>query len=228
MRELVPGKVFVHEHPVRLGGGQLLTRMTLLVLADGGVVIHSPVPFDDELRAETTAIGEVRAIVAPSNCHHLFVPDAQRAFPGVPVYGVPGLERKRPELPWQPLTEALWQGEIDRVYIGNRVMNEVVLFHRASRTVVATDLVEHFRDETPGVDWVVRTYVKACFMWNKPRPAPELRLFTTDRAAARRALEQILAWDFDRMVIAHGELFEQGAKAALREAWRFVLPASDA
>ena len=60
-------------------------------------------------------------------------------------------------------------------------------------------------------------------MWNKPRPAPELRWLTRDRAAARRAIEQILAWDFDRMVIAHGELFERGAKDALREAWRFVL-----
>jgi hypothetical protein len=223
MRELVPGQIYVHEHPVRLGGGQLLTRMTLVVLRDGGILIHSPVPFDDELRAKTKAIGEVRAIFAPSNCHHLFVPQAQRAFPEVPVYAVPGLQKKRPDLPLQSLPDELWSDELERVHVGNRVMHEMVLFHRDSRTVIATDLVEHFRDETPGVDWVVRAYIKMCFMWNKPRPAPELRLFTTDRAAARRALHKILSWDFDRMVIAHGELFEHGAKSALLEAWRFVL-----
>jgi hypothetical protein len=223
MRELVAGRIFVHEYPVRLAGGRIPTRMTLIVLADGGVVIHSPVPFDDELHAQTVAIGDVRAIFAPSNCHHLFVPDAHRAFPDVPIYAVPGLEKKRPDLPLRVLPDELWSDEIDRVHVGNRVMHELVLFHRASRTVIATDLVENFRDETPGVDWLGRAYVKMCLMWNKPRPAPELRMFTRDRAAARRALERMLAWDFDRMVIAHGELFEHGAKSALREAWRFVL-----
>ena len=72
------------------------------------------------------------------------------------------------------------------------------------------------------MDRIVRAYIKLLGMWNKPRPAPELRLMTFDRAAARRAIEQILRWDFDRMVIAHGELFEHGAKDAVREAWRFV------
>lgn len=228
MRELVAGRIFVHEHPVRLAGARIPTRMTLMVLDDGGVVIHSPVPFDDALRAQTVAIGEVRAIFAPSNCHHLFVPDAHRAFPNVPIYGVPGLEKKRPDLPLRVLPADLWRDELDRVHVGNRVMHELVLFHRASNTVVATDLVENFRDETPGVDWLGRTYVKMCQMWNTPRPAPELRLFTRDRAAARDALERILAWDFERMVIAHGELFERGAKSALREAWGFVLGPSAA
>ncbi len=223
MRELVAGKIYVHEHPVRFAGGRLLTRMTLIVLADGGVLIHSPVPFDDALREETAGLGEVRAIVAPSTCHHLFVGDAQRAFPGVPTYAVAGLERKRPDLALEPLPDALWAGEIERVTVGNRVMREFVMLHRASHTAIAVDLVEHFRDETPGVDHVMRGWIKVLGMWNKPRPAPELRWLTRDRASARRAIEGILAWDFERLVIAHGEPFERGARDAVREAWRFVL-----
>jgi len=223
VRAFVPGQLYVHEHPLRLGGGTLLTRMTVFKLADGGVVIHSPVPFDDALRAETERLGVVRAIVAPSNCHHLFVADAQRAFPGVPTYAAPGVADKRPDLALEPLTDRRWPGEIDQVEIGNRIMREVVLFHRASRTVIAVDLVEHFRDETPGLDRLMRVYIKVMLMWNKPRPAPELRWMTRDRAAARRALDHILEWDFDRMIVAHGESFEHGAKDALRDAWRFIL-----
>jgi hypothetical protein len=174
------------------------------------------------LGAQVASVGEVRAILAPSTCHHLFVADAQRTFPGVPTYAVAGLERKRPDLTLVPLPDALRADEIPRVTIGNRVMREVVLLHRAARTLIATDLVENFRDETPGVDRIMRAWIKMFGMWNKPRPAPELRWLTRDRTAARRALEQILAWDFDRMVIAHGEIFEHGAKDALREAWRFL------
>ncbi len=223
MREIVAGQIYVREHPVHFGGGCLLTRMTVIALDGGGLLIHSPVPLDDALRAEITELGEVRAIIAPSTCHHLFVADAQRAFPGVPTYAVAGLAKKRPDLVLQPLTDGLWAPEIERVTVGNRVMREEVMLHRASRTVIAVDLVENFRDETPDMDRVMRMWIRLLGMWNKPRPAPELRWFTRDRAAARRAMTQILAWDFDRMVIAHGELFEHGAKDALREAWRFVL-----
>jgi hypothetical protein len=222
MREIVAGQIYVREHPVHFAGGRLLTRMTVIALDGGGVAIHSPIPLDDALRAEITELGEVRAIIAPSTCHHLFVADAQRAFPGVPTYAVAGLAKKRPDLALQPLPDALWADEIERVTVGNRVMREEVMLHRASRTVIAVDLVEHIGDETPGVDRVMRTWIRLLGMWNKPRAAPELRWFTRDRAAARRALTQILAWDFDRLVIAHGELFEHGAKDALREAWRFV------
>jgi hypothetical protein len=223
MRAIVDGRVFVQEHPVRFAGGSLLTRMTAIVLDDGGVVLHSPIPIDDELRAAIERIGPVRALLAPSTCHHVFVADAQRAFPGVPTYAIAGLERKRPDLALTPLPDPLWADELEREAVGNRVMREWVLWHRRSRTVIAVDLVEHIGDATPGVDRLMRMWIKVLGMWNKPRAAPELRWLTRDRAEARRALERILSWEFDKLVIAHGELFERDAKAALREAWRFVL-----
>ena len=36
-----------------------------------------------------------------------------------------------------------------------------------------------------------------------------------DRAAARAGAEAILAWDFDRLVLCHGDIVETGAKARL-------------
>jgi hypothetical protein len=228
MRAIVDGRVFVQEHPVHFAGGCLLTRMTAVVLDDGGVLLHSPVPIDEELRKAIERLGEVRALLAPSTCHHLFIADAQRAFPGVPTYAIAGLERKRPDLALSPLPDELWADEIARVAVGNRVMRELVLLHRASRTVLAVDLVEHIGDETPGVDRMMRMWIKLLGMWNKARAAPELRWLTRDRAEARRAIEHILSWAFEKMVIAHGELFERDAKAALREAWRFVLGAPKA
>lgn len=60
-------------------------------------------------------------------------------------------------------------------------------------------------------------------MWGRPRSAPELRLLTRDRKAARMALDRLLAWDFDRAIIAHGELLDREPKEAIREAWSWVL-----
>lgn len=224
MRAFVDGQIYVHEHPVRFAGGTLLTRMTLIVLDDGSVIVHSPVAFDAALEAQVRKLGETRAIVAPSTCHHLFVADAQRVFPGVPTYAVEGLAKKRPDLALQTLPDDLWKGEIDRVVIGNRVMREFLMLHRRSRTLIAVDAVEHFGDDTPGVDRVMRFWLKTIRLWNAPpKPAPELRWFTRDRAGARSALQSVLSWDWDRMVIAHGEPFERDAKDALHSAWKFVL-----
>jgi hypothetical protein len=49
------------------------------------------------------------------------------------------------------------------------------------------------------------------------------RLLVRDRAAARRSLERILAWDFERVVVAHGAVLESGGREALRAAYTWLL-----
>jgi hypothetical protein len=112
---------------------------------------------------------------------------------------------------------------MDQVFIGNRVMREVDFLHRASRTLVAVDLVENFSDQTAGTNGALRAMMKVLRMWGRPRPAPELRWLTRDRETTRNAIERILAWDFDRAVIAHGDLLNRSPHEAIREAWQWVL-----
>ena len=227
LRGFIPGQVWLKEYPVRFAGGRLLTRMTVLRSADCGVFLHSPVPSDDATRAAIVALGPVRAIIAPSNCHHLFVGQAQRAFPSVPTFGIEGVVAKRPDLRFDALLgdepPVHWAGQMDQVGIGNRIMREVVFLHRASRTLIVTDLIENFRDETPGTNRMLRATIKLLGMWGGPHPAPELRWFTLHREAARSALERILSWDFDQIVLAHGEPILREPKAAIRKAWRWLL-----
>jgi len=225
-RELVPGLLWVKEHPVRLAGGQFLTRMTVLRL-EAGLCLHSPVEIDAPTRSAIEGLGEVRAIIAPSTFHYFFVASAQQAFPGARTYAAPGLDTKRPDLRFDEILSdeppALWAGQMDQVVLGNRIMREVEFLHRASHTLVAVDFVENFRDETAGTNATLRAWMRLFGMWGRPRPAPELRWFSRDRKAARVALERLLAWDFDRAVIAHGEVLDRQPHEAIREAWRWVL-----
>jgi glyoxylase-like metal-dependent hydrolase (beta-lactamase superfamily II) len=43
-----------------------------------------------------------------------------------------------------------------------------------------------------------------------------------DRAAARASLERILAWDFDRIVMSHGEVVPTGGRELLADAFSFL------
>src|SRR5689334_5965977 len=114
LREIVADQIWVKEGPVQLAGMKLLTRMTVL-RCHGGVFLHSPIEIDGETRDAIEQLGPVRAIIAPSTTHHLYVASAQAAFPYAPTYGIAGLEKKRDDLHFDELIgnepPALWADE---------------------------------------------------------------------------------------------------------------------
>jgi hypothetical protein len=224
--EFVPDTIWLKRYAVRYFGLDVSARLTLIRLADGSLLAHSPCPIDDALSREIETLGELRHIVAPGNFHYFYVADWQRAFPNATTWICPGVETKRPDLHFDWLlgdrSPEVWQSEIDQALVrGSRFMWEVAFFHRPSRVLILTDLVENVGDATPGARGLqLMFWWKIVFrMWNRARPAPEYQLGWRDKRAARRSLERILAWDIDRVVIAHGDCIEEHAKERLLDAW---------
>jgi len=60
-------------------------------------------------------------------------------------------------------------------------------------------------------------------MWNNPKPAPEYQLGWSNRIAASQCLRQILEWDFEQVILAHGDLMEWAARERLQKAWQGIL-----
>ena len=115
-----------------------------------------------------------------------------------------------------------WADELDQALVrGNRFIWEVAFLDKPTKTLILTDLVENIGEHTEGTNWVLELWWKVVMdMWDNPKPAPEYQMGWSDKAAAKKSLEKILAWDFDRVVLAHGENLENDAKEILREAWR--------
>ena len=110
---------------------------------------------------------------------------------------------------------------------GNKFIWEVAFFHKPSKTLLVVDLIENFTDQTPNVNWLLKLWWKVVFqMWDNPKPAPEYQMGWRDKAAARESLERILEWDFDKIVLSHGDLIEANAKSMALEAWEKPLSAS--
>ena len=98
------------------------------------------------------------------------------------------------------------------------------MFHRASHTLILVDLIENFTDATPHTGGALKFLFKHILrMWNNPRPAPEYRMGWSDRKAAAESLRRILAWDFQRIVLSHGDLIERGAREVAIRAWSGIL-----
>ena len=200
------------------------TRMTVVRLAGGGLFLHSPVEADAETRRAVDALGAVRAIAAPNYVHHLFAGGWKQAYPSARLLGAPGLARKRRDLAFdgelgdQP--DPSYAGALEQLVVrGARLLNEVAFFHRASRTLLLTDLAFHPTEASrPGLRrWTRLTRVRDGF-----GPNALVRLFIRDRRAARASLDRILDWDFDRVTVTHGELLESGGREALRRAYAWL------
>ena len=227
-REYVPDYIWLASYPVRTAGAAFEARTALIRCAEGSLIVHSPGPFDDAARNEIASLGPVRVIIAPGNFHHLHVAACQRAFPRAETWICPGVERRQPTLRYDRVlgdeVPASVAAEFDQVLVrGGRLMCEVAMLHRPSRTLLLVDVLENFTDATPGVNWLVRASFEVFGMWNNPTPAPEYRFAWKDRRAARESLQRILAWDFERIVISHGDLIDRDAKDVARRAWRRIL-----
>ena len=94
-----------------------------------------------------------------------------------------------------------------------------MFLHRASRTLLLTDLAMNVTNPRPRSRalwfWLIGAY-------GRFGPTRVLKLFIRDRVAARRALERVLSWDFDRVTLTHGEVLERGGREALRKAYAWL------
>lgn len=225
----VPGQIWVQEYPIHFAGCTFNARMAVIKISETKLMLHSPCEIDPATKEAIAALGDVACIVAPGSYHHIYVPSAKAAFPDADTYICPGIERKRPELDFDwflgDRPPDLWMETLDQVLVrGNKFIWEVVFLHKPSKTLVLVDLIENITDRTPNVNWLLKLWWKVVFhMWNNPKPAPEYQMGWKDKVAARRSLLTILQWDFERIVLSHGDLIESDAKETAKRAWKVPL-----
>jgi hypothetical protein len=201
--------------------------MAIIRLTSGGLFVWSPVALTVELTHDVQSLGPVEAIVAPNSLHHLYVQEWKDTFPNAKVFAAPGVRGKRRdiaidhELADQPPPE--WTCQIDQaVFRGNLITTEIVFFHRASGTVLVTDLLQQFAP-----DWL--SGWRSAIAWldgliaATPQTPKKFRLAQTDRKAGQAALEIIMAWPAQNLIVAHGEPIRAEAKRAIERAFSWIV-----
>ena len=225
LRQLAPN-LWVAERPLKLAVGDIGTRMTVIRLADGGLFLHSTVRLDAQTRQALDDLGPVRAVVAPSKVHHFFVGDYIAAYPAARIFGAPGLVEKRRDLTFHHILSddapAEWRGEIEQhVFRGAPFMNEVVFFHPTTRTLLLTDLAFNVQAHPPA-GARARLFYWLVGAAGRFGPHRVVRLGIRDKRAARASADKILQWDFDRIIVTHGDVLETGGHARFAAAFTFL------
>lgn len=195
---------------LRLPGGlRMPIATTVLRLADRSLLLYSPVAFDRAQLAALSGLGEVAHIVLPNLWHHLFAKEAIERYPRATVHAAPGLAEKRSDLRiHRELTRAdgALGDEIDLLLIeGAPKLNEVVLFHRPSGTLVCADLVFNVREPESFMSHVIFAMTG---VGGKLAQSRMWRLVVKDRALARASIERLLTWNVQRISPVHGDAIE--------------------
>jgi hypothetical protein len=196
------------EHDLFLPGGvHLRGRMTVVHLESGGLLLHSPIPIDDQLAAELAQLGTVEYLVAPNSMHHVHLTAAHERYPRAVLYGTPALVAKRSDLHFADLTtleSVPWQADLAGLHIqGAPKIDEFVFLHPATKTLVVAGYFFNIH-ECKG--WLTPWVLRLTGTYRRFAQSRVWRWSAQDRAKLQASAEELLAWDFERIIVAHGEV----------------------
>lgn len=226
MFRLLGANIWDHEIPIRFGGIPLWHRMTVIRLTNGGLLLHSPTRLDVASQEQFQKLGPIVAIVAPSWWHDLYLREYLNAYPDARLYGAPTLLRwNRSLASAEVLRESepsLWKGEIDQIHVQGigLFLDEIVFYHRPSRSLIVADLLFNLSEKDAWITRALGSMVIGSFPGC--RFARLYRLAVTDHRRMRSAVERILDWDFEQIIVGHGAVVDKNGKEVFRREFRWL------
>ncbi len=203
------------------------TRMTAVGLPGSKLWLHSPVAYSKQLGSVLGNLGEVAAIIAPNTYHHVNADAWSTAFPSAELHASPDLVRRfGREGSWYPLSSlapASWGGTLTQALIDLGRFKEVVFFHKPSRTLIVTDLMQNFEG-----DRVLNPFTRLLLKIGGAigpvgSTSIEIRLTALRRRAAlRAAVREMLDWRPTSIILAHGRSYRTDAVAELSRAFAWT------
>jgi hypothetical protein len=211
--------LWLHEDTMPIIGTKLRLRMSIIKLTDGRLWVHSPTALSAELQAEVDQLGPVAFIIGPSNGHNLWLTEWQSAYPNAAMYVSAGITKKlslqNPQL-LDESTKNIWHTDLEHVYLsGATFFNESVFLHKATKSLLVTDIIQNHSDQKPaGIPGLVTRFIiePLGFKGRCIAPPLKMRFIIKDKQAFKSALKKVSAWDFKRIIVTHGDVIEPDAK----------------
>lgn len=215
---LVAEDVWLLPYPLKLLGADLRRNVTVVRLMCGRLLIHSTAPFTAADVATIRRLGEPAWLLDGVLRHDTFAREGRAAFPGIPYLAPEGFSELAgvKTAPIIPCPDA-WIGELRALEIqGMEDMRDTVVLHETTRTLIVTELLFNFADDQPlWTELLLRASVGGEHHPGMSRP---FRHAVKDEAAFIGSMRTILEWDFDRIIVGHGDVIEREGKEQLNSA----------
>jgi len=232
LKRAAEGVWIVDSGPLRMMGLPMPVRMTVVRLPGGALWLHSPTRFTPALHSEMERLGTVRHLVAPNIAHWSFLEEWQRNCPQALTWGPPELQRrtqvKKSQIRFHRTLEdgapPDWAEAFHQVAVpGGAGFKEIDFFHKASRTLILTDLVVNIETEKMPLWMRPGIHLIGAAAPDGKAPIYVRMIVKRKRAEAQAAAERMLAMNPERVIFTHGRWFEKNGAAELRRSWRWLV-----
>ncbi|NEW87281.1 short chain dehydrogenase [Rhodopseudomonas sp. WA056] len=227
----VADDVWIVDAPRIVAAGlPLPIRMTVIRLSSGDLLLHSPTQYARELHDRIAGLGRIRYLVAPNVAHWMFIQDWQAAVPDVLTFAAPGLaERAQVQRAKLHIDEELldgepeaWAGEVETFLIHGAFYTEVALFHRPSRSLILTDLVQNIDPRRLPIPAALTTEAIGSAAPGGMAPAYLRWLLRLGGRPVKEVARRLIALAPDRVIFAHGDWFDTAATERLAHSLRWL------
>jgi hypothetical protein len=201
--------------------------MTVVRLDDGGLWLHSPVEHSAQLQQAITSLGPISAIIAPNSYHYLQVDAWASANSSAAVFASADVAHKM-EADAAVFGKSLrmnWSEDIKHLTVELGKFTETVFFHPASKSLIVTDLMQTFEAGRIRSLWPRLLLVIGGATGPNAKPSIEIRMAARKhRRELRAAVQEMVAWKPERIILSHGPCIETGPIQAIRDAFRWLGP----
>lgn len=204
------------------------TRMTVVRLANGELLLHSPVAFNAALAKDLQSRGVIRHLVSPNQFHYAHIGEWADAFPEAITWGTPQAQKRaqsrRIRVSFaKRLSDTApveWQEEIDQTLVPGGIFKEFVFFHKSSKTLILTDTIINIELHKINQPWRFATrltgmhhpFGQVFFGMRVPQ--------LLQRRGTRAAFAKIRSWRPERIVLSHGRCFNENAAETVHRVFR--------
>lgn len=208
------------------------TRMTIIRLKSGELFLHSPTALTPELKQQVEKLGRVHHLISPNWIHYAHIHQWAEAFPDALSWASPNVRERAKkhgnpvsfDRDLDPITQPEWQGEIDQLLVeGSNIHQEVVFFHRASKTLILTDLIENFEKDKVGPFMAIMLWMAGILDPNGKMPNDMRMTFRKGRDQLRGAVKTMINWAPEKIIVAHGRWYTKNGVDELKRAFGWLL-----
>lgn len=196
-------------------------RMTVVRFFGNQLFVHNPFALTEADYVDLQKLGEVKLIAAPNKFHCSEAALFKNKFPNAKLLVSEGAFPKvSKELLPEGLLPGNWPIDVDNEiecfeFEGTRLLHESVFYHVQSKTLIVTDLCFNMQSDQPFLN---RKMLEANGIYKEFGPSRVFKyVFVNDRTLAKASFERILEWDFERVIVNHGDIVEKNAKSLLIE-----------
>ncbi|KAI8939843.1 hypothetical protein NX059_003580 [Plenodomus lindquistii] len=214
---------FGHRQFVAVGN-----RATAVRLGDGRILLLNPIQIEPLIKNKLVALGGVDLIAADLG-HHMYVHDYIKIWPSAKTIGVPGLAKKRKDVSWDyiysdwktsPEDEFDFAHDFETVLFEGFITYCVAWYHKPTKTLIQSDLLmnlpctEQYRPSSAAMGPFSREFAKRAHPQSVFAKSLNYYIATVDYTLMRRDAKKVAEWDFDRIIVCHGDVIEHNGKSA--------------